>query len=128
MTQSQAKSEIPLGLAILIFIPVVAWLIFPNSVKTIYNMNWSELENFVEAHTIFLGLVVTSISLNVISIYSVVNRVFGFTKQGSRLEVITGKKQVTAKVSPLFVAVSLVVSGVGCLGLLGPVKNYMQPL
>ncbi|MGK5086979.1 type IV secretion system DNA-binding domain-containing protein [Bdellovibrionota bacterium FG-2] len=49
-------------------------------------------DRYVNAHVNFLCVTLFFLSMNVVWLYSIIARIFGFQKQGSRLEFLTGKR------------------------------------
>lgn len=121
---SSSQQDVPPVLALLGFGLVVGALFYLES-PTTFKLLAQRLDAFFEAQTALVYLVVFTLAINGAWLYSILARALGQKKQGSRLEVMTGRRSGTHGVPWKVIGVSAFL-GVLSFGLLSLV-NYPSP-
>ena len=116
----RSNGDIPPIIGFLLLIVVVAGLFSPASSKDFMAFA-NGFDDFLTLHFQFVLCVVSALAFNLIWGFSILTRVFGLSKQGSRLEVMAGKRYEKPLYTVKTIALSMCVS-MGCLALLNEIK------
>ncbi len=103
---TSSAPDVPPALALLGLGLVVGGLLFMESPTTLSFLT-KALDAFVDQNATLVAAVLFAIAINAVWIYSLVARAVGLQKQGSRLEVLTGRKANPNKLSFLTVLGSI---------------------